>query len=478
MTMLTIRHLAAPCRAMNPLLIVSLGAFIGACVHSGDAEAGSLTPRVIPLAFGVEEGGRGSVITADLDQDGHLDFVVTAPGHLAAYRHDGTRLWLCQTPIRVSAGSSESQGLPGHDAPGVTVADVDGDGRPEVLHLDESSRVHIRAAATGEEVSVTGLTPPKGAQQWEHLAVANLRGLGDRDLVVQATNARGYRVGHHVAAYAIEKLAGPPLWETDRFGALAHGPFRLADLDGDGLDEVCGFTILRADGTGTEWTYPPIDRKYGGGASFHIDSLFTADVRPDVAGLEVVLLEEGRNYVGIVNLTSGLLSWTTHRRQEPQNAAVGEFDPGRPGLEIWCRSRYDTHQKPWVLDARGEVIASYQMDDVAPPGWTEKGVEEISTIHWTGGKTQLAAAKERHRSGDVAVFDPLSGRFVARVTEKADRLYVADVSGDWREEMIVLTGSELHIYENPAANPRPDHPRLWTQPHYRRSKLGWNYYSP
>jgi hypothetical protein len=62
--------------------------------------------------------------------------------------------------------------------------------------------------------------------------------------------------------------------------------------------------------------------------------------------------------------------------------------------------------------------------------------------------------------------------------DKADRLYVADVSGDWREEMVVLAGNELHIYHNDADNPRPDHPRLWTYPRYRRSKMTYTYYSP
>ena len=65
-----------------------------------------------------------------------------------------------------------------------------------------------------------------------------------------------------------------------------------------------------------------------------------------------------------------------------------------------------------------------------------------------------------------------------RIAEKADRLYVADVAGDWREEIIVLNGSELHVYQNRAANPRPDRPRLWADRNYRRLKQCHNYYSP
>ena len=51
-------------------------------------------------------------------------------------------------------------------------------------------------------------------------------------------------------------------------------------------------------------------------------------------------------------------------------------------------------------------------------------------------------------------------------------------AGDWREELVVLNGNTLHIYHNDAPNPNPDHPRLWKQAHYGRTKRTHNYYSP
>jgi hypothetical protein len=72
----------------------------------------------------------------------------------------------------------------------------------------------------------------------------------------------------------------------------------------------------------------------------------------------------------------------------------------------------------------------------------------------------------------------MTGRFVQRFKEKADRLYVADVTGDWREELVVLNGNEFHIYQNKEPNPNPQRRRLWSEQHYRRSKMTWNYYSP
>lgn len=426
------------------------------------------TSREIHLDFPVSGGSEGGVIATDLNRDGRMDFVVTAPGNVAAYRHDGKRLWHRKSDIRVSAGSSESVGLPGHHAPGVQVADVDGDRRAELLFLDQNSTVHILDAATGKEKRAVRVPHPAGTERWEHLVVANLRGKGDRDLLLQTTNARGYRMGRYVAAYPIEKLDGPPLWQTDRYVGCAHNGLRVADLDGDGRDEVLGSTVITPDGEVKEIF------RHGG----HLDSIFVADVRPDLPGLEVVALQEGAgNHVYLFN-AKRVLFQVHHRNQEPQNAAIGEFDPARPGLEIWCRSRYDTHQKPFVFDSRGELIVQYEMDRVAPPGWTEKGVEAIAPIHWTGGETQLAAAKERHESGDVCLFEPVGGRFVARIPEKADRIYVADVEGDWREEIIVISGDRLRVYANPERNPRPNRPRLWKTPHYARSKMTWNYYSP
>ena len=102
----------------------------------------------------------------------------------------------------------------------------------------------------------------------------------------------------------------------------------------------------------------------------------------------------------------------------------------------------------------------------------------IHTIDWTGAPEQLACAKERHRSGDVCLFVPLTGRLVARFPEKAGRLCVADVYDDWREEIIVLSGNELHIYRNGETNPGPHRERLWADRNYRRLKQCHNYYSP
>lgn len=427
-------------------------------------------PTVIKLDIPAPKDSAGGILIADVNDDGAMDYLVTVPGHLAVYGGDGRKVWIRKLDISVG-GQSESQGLPGHHGPGVAAGDVDGDGRCEVVFLTKDSVLHVVDGATGREESRAKPPVPAGAARWEVAMIADFRRRGDdRDLLLQATNKKGYRTGRYLAAYAMADLlkGHKPLWTTDAFVSCAHNSARLADITGDGRDEVLGATI-----------YSPAGRLLTRAAKFsgHMDSVFVVDVLPGKGGLEVVLLEEGSNAVQVVS-AGGPVWRRDHKRSEPQNAAVGRFAADSDEVFIWCRSRFNTHQKPFVFNSKGKIVFTYEMDRAAPRGWTTSGVETIHTIDWTGKRQQLACAKERHTSGDVCVFEPLTGRFVARFSEKCDRLMVADVVGDWREEIIVLNGSELHVYRNDAPNPRPKEKRLWSDRNYRRRKQCYNYYSP
>lgn len=450
----------------NPIFR-AVGLTLLACVI---ARGYQQNPFVIPLDIPAPQDSAGGIIVADLDTDGSMDYLVTAPGHVAAYANDGTRLWVLKTDVAVG-GSSESEGLPGHHGPGVAAGDIDADGKYEVLFLTKDSTLHIVDGRTGRPEATAEPPHPEQAERWEVAMIADFRGTGaDGDVLLQATNKEGYRTGKFLAAYSVTALLNDekPLWQTDRFVSCAHNAARLADINADGRDEVLGATIFSADGKLLARAIP---------GRYHMDSVFAAGALPDRQGLEVILLEEGSNHVQLVGCDGPI--WRTHfKRQEPQNAAVGRFKQGSDEVFIWCRSRYNEHQKPFVLDSSGSKVFDYSMDDVAPPGWTARGVEVIHTIDWTGYPHQLACAKERHESGDVCLFEPLTGKFVKRIEEKADRLYVADVTGDWREEIIVLNGRELHVYQNPDPNPGPQHGRLWTDRNYRRMKQCHNYYSP
>ena len=431
------------------------------------------SPFEIALAIPAPEDSAGGILCADLTNDGRMDYLVTVPGHIAAYANNGEKLWIKEIDVRVGV-SSENVGLPGHNGPGVTAADIDGDGRTEVLFLTNSRVLHVIDGATAEPKWNASPPHPEGSERWEHLIVANFRGEADRDILLQATNAKGYRVGHYLSAYSLADLKEgkyDPLWKRDDFLTCAHNGARIADLNGDGRHNVLGGDIIGPDG---ELLFKIPLRG-------HVDAIAAAKVRDDIPGLQVVAVEEGGPQRVFLYNHEGLIWEADYQRWEPQNFAVGHFDLERPGMQIWNRSRFNTHQRPFVFDAFGELIVQYDLADVKPEDWTDGGVEIINTIDWTGERQQLAAATERHKEGDVCIYHPITGEFVERFKATAARMMVADVSGDWREEIIILDvtdGPKLRIFHNPASNPRPDQPRLWERDHYRRAKLTYNYYSP
>jgi hypothetical protein len=135
---------------------------------------------------------------------------------------------------------------------------------------------------------------------------------------------------------------------------------------------------------------------------------------------------------------------------------------GLPGLHGAGRAESDDM---WVMDRAGNKIADYDFDTAKEPqSWTDGGIEVIFPIHWTGGSKQLNAAKERHVADDVGIFDPLTAKFIRVFDETAARVYVADLAGDWREELVVISGSKLTIYRNLDENPNPGRASLWSTP--------------
>jgi len=61
-----------------------------------------------------EQATAGGIVVADVNDDGKPDFLVTVPGHIAAYGNDGKKLWIrkvdlnvCECSIEVSPSFSQ-----------------------------------------------------------------------------------------------------------------------------------------------------------------------------------------------------------------------------------------------------------------------------------------------------------------------------------------------------------------------------------
>ncbi|MCZ7638055.1 MAG: VCBS repeat-containing protein [Verrucomicrobia bacterium] len=148
------------------------------CLAGGPAGDTGANHTVIKIGFSLgnqAEDSAGGLIVADADNDQRMDFLVTAPGQLVVLANDGRTLWRKAVDI-VVGGQSESQGLPGHHGPGVAAADVDGDGRTEVVFLTKDSVLHIVEGATGREKAAAKPRVPPGAARWELAMIATFRG--------------------------------------------------------------------------------------------------------------------------------------------------------------------------------------------------------------------------------------------------------------------------------------------------------------
>lgn len=406
----------------------------------------------------------GGVFCHDLDGDGALDFVVTGPGFVDAYANDGAPLWAKDTDIALLGFSHHPSAIAG---------DMDGDGATEVAYLSEGGEITVLDAETGEaRWSFEAPGEPVA------VVLVNVRGLGDREILFQYDQTR---------LLVADAVTGEPIWDTDEYRGIEHSPARVADLDGDGLDEVAGAVIIDHDGSVMSPWDP--EGRYRG-----MDSMVIADVVPGLP-LEVVLAEQlGADSHTVVLSPGGIVfrALNPWDWEDPDKVVAGDFDTALPGLEVFNRSSggdgtarrgdeepYRNELAPWVLSASGELISQYHLLDMAPEGWTGRGIEEIAAIDWYGDGRQYIAGKERHEMGRSAVIEPITGEFLEVFDTASLRFYVIDLQGDAREEAVsVEEDGTIRIFWNTAPSGDPGASSPWNQQHYRRQKQNWDYYSP
>ncbi len=388
---------------------------------------------------------------ADLDGDGRYDFVIKQPNanidpwykywkradetyKLEAYRHDGKFLW------RYDLGWAIERGI--WYSPYV-VYDLDGDGKAEVAvktgqgdPRDADGKVTggpefltILDGQTGKPITRVDWPSREGFKQphaynyycRNQLGVAYLDRMGPSLIVGRGT----YNI-MKVAAYWMKDGKLNEAWRWDNteepreyWGQGAHW-MHAADVDDDGRDEVLlGSLVLDHDGT-VLWST-------GLG---HPDHFYVGDIDPDRTGLEVYYgIEPGRpkNTMCLVDARTGRIIWGHDQptRHIHSSGLCSDIDPAHPGSECYSGER-DFKDKRWLRNCRGDVLSTKDLGGLAP-----------RAVYWDADVQRELLVGGRIRKYQGPELPPkVEGHIVA----------VADVLGDWREEIITSVSGELRIY--------------------------------
>jgi rhamnogalacturonan endolyase len=214
--------------------------------------------------------------------------------------------------------------------------------------------------------------------------------------------------------------------ENEKYWGNGGHNIRIADIDGDGKDEILpGPFALDNDGKGL-WCL----------GLLHNDGGEVCDIDPERPGLEVFYNMESRsarNGVCIVDAATGeyLMEYDEPSDHIHDQATIADWDPAHPGMEIWCGpDRSDPAQRTFLFSAKGERLSeSFRMPG-SPVWWDDDEYKEL-----------VGGGKVFKFGGDTIQRDIPGG-------------IVVDLLGDWREEIISCPQGEIRVYSStiPAAN--------------------------
>ncbi len=413
----------------------------------------------------------------DLDGDGRYDYVIkqpqqrTDPGSwnrstdtfkLEAYSADGEFLWVHDLGWNIEQGVWYSP---------YVVADLDGDGKAEVAvktapvdkdYRDSTGRVvgavpynykgvpgsspygicpeylSILDGMTGKEIDRVDWIP-QGREFGDYnrnnrnqIAVAFLDGRTPSVIMMRGTYRKMAANAYH---FKDGKLQLVWEWSGDQENPVirSQGAHQTvcADVDGDGRDEVILGSAVIDDNGQALWSA-------GVG---HSDKAIVGEIDPDNPGLEILYANEvphEKRGVCLVDAATGREFWNIGKHTgHVGNAMAVDLDPSIPGLE--CIATEDggktdkTEDTKYIFSSKGERL--WKGEPV--PGctdWIWWDADRLRELPVFGGRQRGGFSIGKYRGETVT--DGIEGSI----------MMIADLFGDWREEIVTIKNGEMRIY--------------------------------
>jgi hypothetical protein len=385
-------------------------------------------PIVARFEPNIKQGG-ATPIFGDLNGDGVLDVLFREdnliqenrpdpglPVELEAFNSHGRQLW--RRPL-ISHNASWGNA---NNAP-VLVYDLDGDGLAEVAaRVEEEGQVWLAildgmTGATRKRVKWPEMfTDTAGTSTRVHMAVAYLD--GKRPSLITQTGLYENELFH--AWDADLKL----LWKYESTGATSGSGSHhidIADVDGDGRDEVFdGTTLLNSDGT-VRW------------------SLYR--LHPDIVAIKHILgnkerqvfyAVESSTHAGayVVDAKTGKIHWKVNREDDPRwsHAHIGwaaDIWEGSPGFEMLTNTDGHEAKDTFLFSATGKVLMNPLPGSWRPVNWLGRDARELIS---TDGRRLM-----KFNGTDL---EPAAR---APAPEGCRVLMTADLWGDYRDEIVCAT---------------------------------------
>jgi rhamnogalacturonan endolyase len=438
--------------------------------------AGGTTPDSVDYTYSPNDASVG-----DLDGDGRYEIVLkwdpsnskdnaqsgyTGNVLIDAYTISGKQFWRIDLGINIRAGSHYTQFM---------VYDFDCDGYSELIcktadgTVDGLGNVIGNASAdyrgtdgrilngpeyltvfdgrTGAALDTVDFEPARGAvSDWgdsygnrcdRFLAcVAYLDGA-----TPSVVMTRGYYEKTMLAAYDWDgsNLSLRWIFDSDDDGNSAYARqgnhnLSVADVDGDGKDEIVfGSCTFDDDGTGL----------YSTGLG-HGDAMHVTDMDPTRPGLEVWQCHEssaaGATYR---DAATGEIIWEHYNSGDVGRCMAGQIDTDYLGYQVWSYAADGTYF------ADGTQISTSRMGQSGSVWWTaDLQREMLNAVDGNGRNPAMDKWSSSSKSGYrlISLYSvPESYGTNLNNSTKANACLVADIIGDWREEMIMRSSDNTKL---------------------------------